>query len=73
VPGETTSRPTAPAAHVTRSKTGNAKQKIYTDGTVRYGLSCSTNESQTLQLALADKKWKKAMDDKYKALLDNKT
>jgi histone deacetylase 1/2 len=40
---------------------------------VRYGLSCSTNEPETLQLALADKKWREAMNDEYKALIENKT
>jgi histone deacetylase 1/2 len=58
---------------VTRSKTGKTKPKIYTDGTVRYGLSCSTNEPESLQIALANKNWKAAMDDEYKALVDNKT
>jgi hypothetical protein len=62
VHGESGAQPAAPPARITRSKTGNAKPKIYTDVTVRYGLSCSTNEPETLQLALANKKWKEAMN-----------
>jgi histone deacetylase 1/2 len=46
---------------------------VYTDGTVRYGLSCISEEPATLQIALADKNWKNAMDDEYHALVDNKT
>jgi hypothetical protein len=57
----------------TRSKIGKSKPKIYTDGTVRYGLSFSTNKTKNLQVALANKNWKAAMDDEYKALVDNKT
>jgi histone deacetylase 1/2 len=66
-------RQPAPKVYKTRSKTGNTKPKIYTDGTVRYGLSCSTNEPATLQLALENSNWKKAMDDEYRALIENKT
>jgi histone deacetylase 1/2 len=66
-------RPPAPIIYKTRSKTGNAKPKVYTDGTVRYGLSCSTNEPATLQLALENSNWKRAMDDEYRALIENKT
>ncbi|XP_071680282.1 uncharacterized protein [Lolium perenne] len=73
VHGGSAAKSAAPPARVTRSKTGHAKPKIYTDGTVRYGLSCSTNEPETLQLALADKKWREAMNDEYKALIENKT
>jgi hypothetical protein len=58
---------------ITRSKTGKTKPKIYRDGTVRYGLSCSTEEPASLEIALANKKWKEAMNDEYKALIDNKT
>jgi hypothetical protein len=58
---------------MTRSKIGKTKPKIYTDGTVRSGLSCSTNEPESLQVALANKNWKADMDDEYKALVDNKT
>jgi hypothetical protein len=43
-------------APITRSKTGKTKPKIYRDGTVRYGLSCSTEEPASLEIALANKK-----------------
>jgi hypothetical protein len=36
-------------------------------------LSCTTNEPESLQVALTNKNWKAAMDDEYKALVDNKT
>jgi hypothetical protein len=36
-------------------------------------LAQSANEPETLQLALADKKWEEAMNDEYKALMENKT
>jgi histone deacetylase 1/2 len=65
--------PPATTTPMTRSKTGKTKPKIYTDGTIRYGLSCSTNEPENLQVALANKNWKAAMDDEYKALVDSKT
>ncbi|XP_071680966.1 uncharacterized protein [Lolium perenne] len=61
-----------PSVYRTRSKTGNSTPKLYTDGTVRYGLSISS-EPQNLQVALSDSNWKNAMDDEYKALVDNKT
>jgi hypothetical protein len=63
----------APTVHRTRSKTSNPKPKIYTDGTVRYSRSCSTDEPATLKLALANSDWKKAMDDEYRVLIENKT
>jgi histone deacetylase 1/2 len=65
--------PAATTTPITRSKTGKTKPKVYRDGTVRYGLSCSTEEPKTLEIALANKRWKEAMDDEYKALVDNKT
>jgi histone deacetylase 1/2 len=72
VPDFTAAQP-AVTAPTTRSKTGKTKPKIYTDGTVRYGLSYSTNEPENLQVALTNKNWKEAMDDEYKALVDNKS
>jgi hypothetical protein len=45
------------------------------DGTIRYGLSCTSSESRepaNLQIALANKNWKGSMDDEYKALVDKK-
>jgi histone deacetylase 1/2 len=63
----------AARAPTTRSKTGKTKPIFFIDGTVRYGLSCSTSEPKNLQIALSDKNWKEAMNDEYKALVDNKT
>jgi hypothetical protein len=63
----------APMVHRTRSKTGNAKPKTYTDGTVRYGLSSTTDEPANLQVAFKKFDWKNAMDDEYRALVENKT
>jgi hypothetical protein len=75
--GSSASRPPAaqPAApvHRTRSKTGNLKPKTYTDGTVRYGLSCTVDEPENLEKALANSNWKNAMDDEYRALMENKS
>jgi hypothetical protein len=36
-------------------------------------LSCSSDEPENLQVALKNKQWNQAMDEEYKALLDNKT
>ncbi|XP_071681765.1 uncharacterized protein [Lolium perenne] len=76
-PGSSAPEPSAaqPAAptYRTRSRTGNAKPKVYNDGTVRYGLSCLSDEPENLQVALSNKNWKQAMDDEYKALIENKT
>jgi hypothetical protein len=36
-------------------------------------MSCSSNEPENLQIALENKHWKHAMNDEYKALVDNKT
>jgi histone deacetylase 1/2 len=47
---------------------------VYTDGTIRYGLSAITNsEPQSLDAALNDPNWRHAMDDEYLALIRNKT
>ena len=62
-----------PPIHRTHSTIGNRKPKVYKDCTVRYGLSVSTNEPASLQLALANKNWKHAMDDEYLALMKTKT
>jgi hypothetical protein len=69
----TATTPPVATAPITRSKTGKTKPKIYRDGTVRHGLSCSTKEPASLEIALANKKWKESMNDEYKALIDNKT
>jgi len=52
---------------------GVRKPKVYTDGTVRYGLFTSTGEPQALEEALGDTNWKHAMDAECDALMKNKT
>jgi histone deacetylase 1/2 len=49
------------------------KPKKFTDGTIRYGNLCSTGEPQSVQEALGDPNWKRAMEDEYAALLKNDT
>jgi histone deacetylase 1/2 len=62
----------------TRLQSGIVKPKEYTDGTVRYdrvkyGNFCSTGEPSSTTEALADTRWKEAMDEEYSALMKNKT
>lgn len=57
----------------TRLQSGIRKDKIYTDGTVRYSCFTSSGEPQTLDVALGDKHWKEAMDSEYHAVMKNKT
>jgi histone deacetylase 1/2 len=49
------------------------KPKKFTDGKIRYENLCSTCEPQSVQEALGDPNWKKAMEDEYAALLKNDT
>jgi len=63
----------APLRPVTRLQRGIQKKKIYTDGTVRYGMLASTGEPTDLADALQDKNWKHAMNSEYEALMRNKT
>ena len=63
----------APAAPQTRGSHGITQPKQYTDGTVRWCLSSSTEEPINLKDALANKDWKRAMDEEHKALMQNKT
>lgn len=68
--------PTPSSSHrpVTRLQQGIRKPKVYTDGTIRYSnLAATPEESPTLQQALVDKNWKRAMDVEFEALLKNKT
>jgi hypothetical protein len=65
--------PASPLRIRTRLQQGIRKPKRYTDGTVRYGLFSSTGEPSTLSEALDDSHWRKAMDEEYKALMENKT
>jgi hypothetical protein len=55
----------------TRAQSGIVKQKLFTDGTVRYGFSCETGEPRDVQEALGDKNWKRAMQEEHSALLRN--
>ena len=82
-PGSSVARPTVmqqpvlPLLH-TRSQSGITKDKVYTDGTIRYDKTkraffTSTSEPTHLHDALAHKDWKKAMDKEYDALMKNKT
>jgi hypothetical protein len=48
------------------------KPKVYTDGTVRYGLLASSNEPSDYRTTLSDSRWKSAMDVEYDALMKNK-
>jgi histone deacetylase 1/2 len=57
----------------TRLQKGIRNPKIYTDGTVRYGMLTSTGEPRTTSEALHDDKWRHAMQEEYDALLQNKT
>jgi hypothetical protein len=58
----------------TRLQDGIRKAKVYTDGTIHYGLHTSfTHEPCNISEALSDPSWKNAMDDEYSALMRNKT
>jgi hypothetical protein len=57
----------------TRLQAGLRQPKIYTDGTIRYGMFTSNGEPQTVEEALGDKNWKEAMDLEYNALMKNNT
>lgn len=57
----------------TRLQSGIRKEKMYTDGTVKYGLFISSGEPQYLEEAINDKNWKTAMDSEYMALMKNNT
>jgi histone deacetylase 1/2 len=71
--------PSAPAdsPEIQRPKTplqsGTVKPKKFTDGTIRYGNLCSIGEPQSVQEALGDPNWKRAMEDEYAALIKNDT
>jgi histone deacetylase 1/2 len=62
-----------PARPRTRLQDGIRKPKLYSDGTVRYGLSTFTGEPRSVEEVLTSKHWKKAMDLEYDALMKNKT
>jgi hypothetical protein len=57
----------------TRSQHGISEPKSYTDDTIRYSLLSSVGEPTSVQDALGDTNWKKAMDAESEALRGNKT
>jgi histone deacetylase 1/2 len=57
----------------TRLQSRIRKEKVYTDGTIKYGCFTSSGEPHTVDEALHDKNWKEAMDSEYMALMKNKT
>lgn len=75
-----TTSATAPASPqfqrpVTWLQKGITKPKVYTDGTVGWGMlaKLSAEEPTSVDEALGDSKWVKAMDAEHQALLRNKT
>jgi hypothetical protein len=65
--------PAIPVRPSTCLQHGIRKTKVYTDGTIRYGLLISSGEPNHLDEALGDSRWKSAMDQEYIALLKNNT
>jgi histone deacetylase 1/2 len=68
----------APGRPHTRLQSGISQPKIVTDGRVRYDRVrfanySSTGEPNDVREALADPKWKAAMDEEYTALKSNRT
>jgi histone deacetylase 1/2 len=54
-------------------QSGIVRPKTFRDGTIRYDKYSSTGEPSDLNEALADPKWKRAMEEEYNALIKNKT
>jgi hypothetical protein len=46
----------------TRLQSGIRKEKVYTDGTIKYSFFASSDEPRNLEEALKDKNWKAALD-----------
>jgi hypothetical protein len=68
------SAPPAPPSPIrTRLHIGIKNPKNYTDGIILYDLLSSTGEPYTLREALVDENWRKAMEEEYTALMENKT
>ena len=59
--------------HQTRLQSGIRKEKVYTDGTVRYSFLTTSGEPWNIEEALSNTDWKMAMDSEYSALMNNKT
>jgi hypothetical protein len=75
----TSAEPPEPAATLQRPATrlqhGIVKPKIYTDGTVRWGMATTfpNGEPSTVAEALENPRWKQAIQDEYTALMKNGT
>jgi hypothetical protein len=67
------SAPSEPNQLETRLQHGIRKPKVYTDGTVLYGMLAETGESCDLCEALSNELWKLAMDKEFEALQRNQT
>jgi hypothetical protein len=50
---------------------GIRKPKVYTDGTVQYGMLVETGEPRDLREALSNEDWKHAIDKEFDALQKN--
>jgi hypothetical protein len=57
----------------TRLQKGIRNPKIYTNGTIRYGMLTSTCDPSKIFEDLGDDKWKEAMQEEYNAVIQNKT
>jgi hypothetical protein len=68
----TTSGVAPPSPARTRLRAGISRPKIFTDGTVRYGM-ITTGTPYNLKEALSNTDWRAAMDTEYQALLRNQT
>jgi histone deacetylase 1/2 len=70
-----TAAPPPPPRPATRLSQGIRQPKVYTDGTVRWGMhaTVTTEEPNSLAQALASSDWVAAMDVEHQALLNNKT
>ena len=66
-------QPVTTSRIMTRLQKGIRNPKVRTDGTIPYGMLCISGEPTRLSDALGDPKWKRAMDEEYDALMNNKT
>jgi hypothetical protein len=71
--GSSAPAPEAVTRPKTRLQDGIRKEKVFTNGTVRYGCFAISEEPQDLSTVLEDKHWKAAMDDEFNALIKNNT
>jgi histone deacetylase 1/2 len=77
-PGAASSAAAAPPPQqgpVTRLQRGISQPKVYTDGTVRWGMLATVDveEPTSVDQALRDDKWTTAMDSEHQALMRNRT